>query len=87
MSENRNLSILLKYQTLCVCVYVCPAMHFAMLRRIELKLGMGVGDGPTRFVGIFSKGPTLGQRSSRGQSALEMPYGCQIWRKEPLTRV
>ena len=27
-----------------------------------------------------------GQRSSRGQSALEMPYGYQIWLEEPLTR-
>ena len=27
--------VLLKYQVgVCVCVYVCPAMHFAMLRRI-----------------------------------------------------
>ena len=39
-----------------MCVYVCPAMHFAMLRRIELKLGMGVGDGPTRFVGCIFEG-------------------------------
>ena len=46
----------------CVCVHVCPAMHFAMLRCIEPKLGMGVGDGPTRFVGIFSKGPHLGSK-------------------------
>ena len=43
-----------------VCMYVCPAMRFAMLRGIELKLGIGVGDGPTRFVGIFSKRPHLG---------------------------
>ena len=28
-------------------------MRFVMLRGIELKLGTGVGDGPTRFVGIF----------------------------------
>ena len=28
-----------------------------------------------------------GQRSSGGQSALEMPYGNQIWSEEPLTRV
>ena len=54
----------------CVCVYVCPAMHFAMLRRIELKLGMGVGDGPTRFVGIFSKGPHLGSKVIQGSICL-----------------
>ena len=39
----------------CMCVCVCPAMRFVMLRGTELKVGMGVGDGPTRFVGIFSK--------------------------------
>ena len=39
----------------CVCVYVCPAICFAMLRGIELKVGMEVGGGPPRFVGIFSK--------------------------------
>ena len=38
-----------------VYMYVCPVMRFAMLRGIQLKLGMGVGDGPPRFVGIFSK--------------------------------
>ena len=36
-------------------MYVCPAMRFVMLQGMELKLGMGVGDGPTRFVGIFWK--------------------------------
>ena len=56
----------------CVCVYmyVCPAMRFAMLSRIELKLGMGVGDGPTRFVGIFSKGPHLGSKVIQGSICL-----------------
>ena len=61
----------------CVCVYVCPAMRFAMLRGIELKVGMGVGDGPTRFVGIFSKRPHLGskviQRSICLRNALWLP--------------
>ena len=69
-----------------MCMYVCPAMRLTMLRGIELKVGMGVGDGPTRFVGIFSKRPHRGQRSSRGQVALEMPYGYQIWLEESLTR-
>ena len=36
-----------------VCMSVCPAMRFAMLGGIELKVGIGVGDGPTRFVHIF----------------------------------
>ena len=38
---------------------MCPAMHCTMISGTELKLGMGVGDGPTRFVGIFSKRPHL----------------------------
>ena len=50
-------------------------MHFAMLLGIELRVGMGVGDGPTRFVAYFRSDLTWGQRSSRGQSALEMPLG------------
>ena len=54
----------------CVCVYICPVMHFAMLRRIELKLGMGVGGGPTRFVGIFLKGPHLGSKVIQGSICL-----------------
>ena len=62
-----------------VCMSVCPAMRFAMLGGIELKFGIGVGEGPTRFVGIFSKRTHRGKRSSRGQSALEMPHGYQIW--------
>ena len=61
----------------CICMYVCPAMRFAMLRGIELKVGMGVGDGPTRFVGTFSKRPHLGskviQRSICLRNALWLP--------------
>ena len=45
-----------------VCVCVCPAMRFVMLRGTELKVGMGVGDGLTRFVGIFSKRPDPGSK-------------------------
>ena len=62
-------SILFKYQSLCVC----PAMRFVMLRGTELKLGMGVGDGPTRFVGIFSKRPHLGSKVIWGSICLKMP--------------
>ena len=61
----------------CVCVCVCPAMRFVMLWGIELKVGMGVGDGPTRFVGIFSKRPHPGskviQRSIYLRNALWLP--------------
>ena len=46
----------------CRYVCVCPAMRFVMLRGTELKVGMGVGDGPTRFVGIFLKRPHLGSK-------------------------
>ena len=40
-----------------VCMYVCPAMRFVLLWGMGLKLGMGLGDGPPRFVGIFLKWP------------------------------
>ena len=40
----------------CVCVCVCMARRFVVLLGImELKLGIGVGDRPTRFESIFSK--------------------------------
>ena len=61
-----------------VCLFVCMAMHF-VLWGMERKVGIGVGDGPTRFENIFLKWPTKGQRSSRGQVNLEMPYGHHIW--------
>ena len=52
-------------------------MRFVMLGGIELKVSMGVGDGPTRFVGIFSKRPDLGskviQRSICLRNALWLP--------------
>ena len=35
----------------------------------------------------FRSDTTWGQKSSRGQSALQIPYGYQIWWEEPLTRV
>ena len=60
-----------------VCVYVCPAMRFVMLRGMELKLGIGVGDGSTWFVGIFSELPHPGskviQRSICLRNALWLP--------------
>ena len=45
-------------------------------------------EGAPRFVVNFSKS-LFGsdQRSSRGQIALEMPYGHHIWWEEPLTEV
>ena len=72
------------YVCVCVCMYVCPAMRFAKLRGMGLKLGMGIGDGPPRLKSIFSKWPP--QRSSSGQVALEMPYGYQIWLEESLPK-
>ena len=63
--------------SVCVCVYVCPAMRFVMLRGMELKLNMGVGDRSTRFVGIFSEWPHPGskviQRSICLRNALWLP--------------
>ena len=55
----------------------------AVRRGIELKVGMGVGDGATKFVGIFSKRPHLGQTSSRGQSALKCPMATNFIEKNP----
>ena len=43
--------VLLKKPTL----YVCPAMHFAMLRRMELVFGTGIGTDSLRFVTGVSK--------------------------------
>ena len=34
-------------------MYVCPAMHFIMLRDTGLKLGMGIGDRPPRLKIVF----------------------------------
>ena len=45
-------------------------MRFDMLGGIELKVGIGVGDGPTRFVGIFSKRPHLGSKVIQGSICL-----------------
>ena len=45
-----HLKSILKKQTLSVSLYVCPAMRFVVLQRIELKLGRGVGNGPPRFL-------------------------------------
>ena len=45
-----------------MCVCVCPTMRLVMLRGTELKVGMGVADGPMKFVGIFSKQPHLGSK-------------------------
>ena len=42
---------------------------------------------PQGLRAYFRSNPIKGQRSSGGQSALEMPYGNQIWSKEPLTKV
>ena len=46
-------------------------MRFVMLWGFELKVGMGVGDGPTRFVGILSKRPHLGSKVIQGPICLK----------------
>ena len=62
---ERSLSLL-------VCLFVClPAMHFVMLRGIELKVGMGVGDWLPRIVGIFSKRPHLESKVIQGSICLK----------------
>ena len=61
--------------------YVCTAMRSVVLCGMELKLGMGVGDssGPRGWRAYSRSDPTQGQKSSKGQVALEMPYGHHIW--------
>ena len=49
--QNKNKKDLLVSQS------VCPAMHFAVLRSIELKLSRLVGDSSRKVVANFSKRP------------------------------
>ena len=61
-----------------VCVYVCMYVRLCVSPCFEVSSwNLGVGDGPTRFVGIFSKRPHLGlkviQRSICLRNALWLP--------------
>ena len=49
-------------------------MRSVMLRGTELQFGMGVGDRPQGLRAYFQSNLTKGQKSSRHQVALEMPY-------------
>ena len=68
-------------------MFVCPALHFAVLQRIELKLGWVVGMDPTHthththtlLWSSFRSDPTKSQGSSRGHVALEIGCGHQLW--------
>ena len=70
----------------CVGERVCPAMRFVMLCGMGLKVRMRVGGGLRGSRAYFRRDSIQGQRSSRGQSALGMSHGYQIWSEEPLTR-
>ena len=72
-----------------VCVYVrlCFSSCFEVSGGIEQKLGMGLANGPRGLWAYFRSDPTQGQRSSRGQGGLEIPYGHQIEYKEPMAEV
>ena len=61
----------------CMCVCVCPAMCFVVL--CELKLGRMLGNELPSLWSSFQSDLAEGQRFSRGQAALEMAYGHQIW--------
>ena len=53
-----------------VCMYVCMsgyAFRHALRYRAE-SWHWGIGDGPTRFVGIFSKRPHLGLKVIQGST-------------------
>ena len=62
--------------SVCVGVYVCLNGYvFRRAVRYQAETWQGVkGRAPEVCLHIFK-----GQRSSRGQSALEMSYGHQIW--------
>ena len=62
---------------MCVCVS-SYAFRSASSYGTETWHG-GRGWAPEAQEHIFEDDRTKGQRSSRGQSALEMPYGYQIW--------
>ena len=69
-------------------VYVCMsgyAFRHASRYPAEIWHG-GRGRAPEVCGHIFEVTPIKGQRSSRGQVALEMPYGYQIWVEESLTK-
>ena len=54
-------------------------MRFVVFGSINLKLDMGVGEGPRDLRAYFRGNPTKGQWSFRDQVALEMLYALQIW--------
>ena len=61
-------------------MYVCMsgyAFRYALRYGAE-KVGMVIGDGPQGSRAYFRSDPIKGQRSSRGQVALEIPNGYQI---------
>ena len=62
--------------------YVCPVMHYVVWRR-ELKPGNSV---ECSWWGI-SKRHIKDQRSTRGQSSLEMPHGYNSWLVEKPKRL
>ena len=66
---------------MCVCVCVCVSGYVfshALRYRAESWHG-GRGEGPRGLRAYFRSDPIKGQRSSRGQVALQIPYGYQIW--------
>ena len=64
---------------MCVCVCVSGyGFRHALRYRAESWHG-GRGRAHKGLFAYFQSDPTRGQRSSKGQSALEMPHGYQIW--------
>ena len=54
-----------------MCVYVCISGYaFRLTSRYQAETWHGVGDGPPRFVGIFSKQPHLGSKVIQGSICL-----------------
>ena len=56
---------------ICMGVYIYGYAFRRALRGIQLKVGIEVGDGPTKFVGIFSMRPHLGSKVIQGSICLK----------------
>ena len=54
------------------CLSVCPAMRFVVLRGMELKLGMELGDGSPRLIGTYFQSDHI-QGKVKGQPEVNLP--------------
>ena len=64
-------------------LFVCLAMRFVVLGRIELKLGRVAGNGPPRFLINLSKRPNQWSEVIRRSIYLENPMATKFGRNNP----